>query len=148
MPGLLDIAPTGRTVTVHGTAVTITGVSAAGLAALIGRFAAIRTLLEGGTLDLSPDDLFRMGPEAVAAIVAAGTGAAGDPKAEAVAASLSLSEQAELLDAILEATLPDGLGNLLARLEAAARRVGVAALPGATSPPPSKPSSPKATARR
>jgi hypothetical protein len=47
MVGLIDIAPAAETVDVPGTSVTVHGVSAKGLAHLLGRFPELRKLMTG-----------------------------------------------------------------------------------------------------
>lgn len=115
MAGLLDIAPSSEQVTVRGVTVDVTGVSVSGIAILIGRFPELRTLLSGGELDL--DKLMALGGDIVNAIIAAGTGAPGNRDAEKVAGSLGLEDQAALLTAILNQTMPSGIGPFVKRLE-------------------------------
>lgn len=139
MAGLLDIAGGGETVAVRGQPVAVTGVSARGVAVLLGRFPELRALLTGREVD--PGRLVALGPDVVAAVIAAGTGAPGDEAAEAVADGLSVAEQADLLEAVLRLTLPRGLGPFVARLEALGEQLGVAgpaaATPATSSPAPS-----------
>ncbi len=122
MASLLDIAPAGRAVPVRGTDVAVTGVSAAGLATLLRRFPALLAALSGG--NLSAESLAEAAPEALAAVIAAGTGSPGDAKAEAVAAGLSASEQLDLLSAIISETMPGGVEDFVARLERLANAAG------------------------
>lgn len=122
MASLLDIAPAGRTVPVRGTDVAVTGVSAAGLATLLRRFPTLLAALSGGTL--SAESLAEAAPEALAAVIAAGTGSPGDAKAEAVAATLSASEQLDLLSAIITETMPGGVEDFVRRLESLATAAG------------------------
>lgn len=122
MASLLDIAPAGRSVPIRGTDVAVTGVSAAGLAALLRRFPTLLAALSGGTL--SAESLAEAAPEALAAVIAAGTGSPGDARAEAVAATLSASEQLDLLSAVIEATMPQGIEDFVRRLENLAQKAG------------------------
>ena len=116
MVGLIDIAPSAETVEVQGASVEVLGVSASGLAVLLGRFPDLRKLMTG--LDVETGQLMAIGGEAVAAIIAAGCGYPGDEKAEAVAGKLSLDAQADFLAAILRLTLPKGLGPFVGKLTA------------------------------
>lgn len=118
MASLLDIAPAGRTVTVRGTDVAVAGVSATGLATLLRRFPALLAALSGG--NLSAESLAEAAPEALAAVIAAGTGSPGDARAEAVAGNLSASEQLDLLSAIISETMPGGVEDFVKRLESLA----------------------------
>lgn len=116
MVGLIDIAPAIETIDVQGASVTVHGVSAKGLAHLLGRFPELRKLMTGQ--EVEAEQLLAMGGDAVAAIVAAGCGYPGDETAEAVAGKLSLDAQADLLAAILRLTLPKGVGPFVEKLTA------------------------------
>lgn len=138
MVGLVDIAPVTSTASIRGQDVTVTGISARGIALLLVRFPELRALLTGREVAL--DELLKLGGDVVAAIIATGTGAPGDRAAEAAADNLTLEEQADLIAAIVELTMPRGLGPLVDRLS----RLGLLAASGAsamqatTSPPPSR----------
>jgi len=114
MVGLIDIAPKLETIDVQGTSVAVHGVSARGVAHLLGRFPELRKLMTGQAVET--EQLMTMGGDAVAAIIAAGCGYPGDEKAEAVAERLSIDAQADLLGAILRLTLPVGLGPFVEKL--------------------------------
>mgnify|MGYP007071592357 CR=1 FL=1 len=129
MPSLLDIAPSTATVAVRGVALDVPGIGASGLASLMRRFPAIHDLLTGKGLSLDADALLSTGPEAVAAIIAAGCGNPGDAAHEAAADALPIGDQIEVLAKILEVTLPDGPKNIEARLVGMLRRVGLSQTP-------------------
>lgn len=114
MAGLVDIAAITEKVTIAGTEVEVPGVSAAGVAVLLSRFPELRKLMSG--IEVSAEDLLKVGPDALAAILAAGTGEPGNEKAEAAAARLTLGDQADLLAAILRVTLPGGLDPFVEKL--------------------------------
>ncbi len=116
MPGLKDIAPSFTTVEVKGVAVPVTGVSALGIAYLFNRFPVVRELIGGKDVDLSADALMTLAPEAVAAIIAVGTGAVNDSHAEAVAATLGVGDQVDLLEAIIKETMPNGVAPFVQKL--------------------------------
>lgn len=136
MVSLVDIAPATETVTVRGQAVPVHGVSARGLAVLLGRFPEVRALMAQQQQDITADRLVELIPDAIAAIIAAGTGLPGDSEAEAVAAALPVEEQFDLLEAILRLTMPTGVGPFVARLARLGGALGVAsqapATPGTT----------------
>ncbi len=137
MVGLVDIAPVTSTVPVRGQDITVTGVSARGIAHLLARFPELRALMTGREVAL--DDLLRLGGDVIAAIIAAGTGAPGDADVEKAADNLTLEEQADLLTAIVELTLPRGLGPLVERLSRLGLMAGGASATQATTlQPPSK----------
>ena len=83
MVGLIDIAPKIETVDVQGAPVAVHGISAKGVAHLLGRFPELRMLMTGQ--DVEASQLMAMGGDAVASIISAGCGYPGDEKAEAVA---------------------------------------------------------------
>jgi hypothetical protein len=114
MVGLIDIAPRAETVDVQDTPVAVHGVSAKGVAHLLGRFPELRKLMTGEAVEGS--ELMAMGGEAVAAIIAAGCGYPGDENAEAVAGKLAIDAQADLLSVIIRLTLPAGLGPFVEKL--------------------------------
>ena len=137
MVGLVDIAPVTSTILVRGQDITITGVSARGIALLLARFPELRAVITGR--EVAMDDLLKLGGDVIAAIIAAGTGSPGDDDAERAADNLTLEEQADLLAAIVELTMPRGLGPLVERLSRLGLLAGGAsAMQAATSPLPSK----------
>ena len=125
MASLLDIAPLTETVSVRGTDIPVTGVSAKGIAHIMARFPEVREMMVGR--EVSVDRLIELGGDAVGAIIAAGTGNPGDPDHERIAAGLLLEEQADLLAAILRITLPRGVGPLVEKLTAMGGVLGVEA---------------------
>lgn len=116
MVGLIDLAPSVETVSVHDEAVAVHGISAKGLAYLLGRFPELRKLMTGQEVDA--ERLLAVGGDAVGGIIAAGCGQPGDDQAEAIAANLPIDTQADFLAAILRLTLPKGLGPFVAKLNA------------------------------
>ena len=137
MVGLVDIAPIFSSVTIRGQDITITGVSARGIASLLARFPELRALVTGREVAL--DELLKLGVDVIAAIIVAGTGVPGDVDAEKAADNLTLEEQADLLAAIVELTMPRGLGPLVERLSRLGLLAGgAAAMQDTTSPQPSK----------
>lgn len=143
MPGLLDIASAPARVEVRGVKVDVFGVSAEGVAYLLTNFPEIKALFAGKEVSFDTATLATKAPRAIAAIIAAGTGNAGNADAEAIAASLAVDEQAELLAKIIELTFPRGLGpfvEAVSRLAATASESSDAITkgPATISPSPSK----------
>jgi hypothetical protein len=132
MVGLIDIAPKIETVEVQSTPVTVHGISAKGLAHLLGRFPELRMLMTGQ--EVQTEQLMAMGGDAVAAIIAAGCGYPGEEAAERVASKLSLDAQADLLASILRLTLPMGVGPFVEKLTALGGILEADAAPSATEP--------------
>ena len=118
MASLTDIAPSAKEVKVRGVNVSVTGVSIQGIALLLSRFPALKKVISGMDLKVTPEGLLSTVPEAVAAIIAAGTGHPGDADHEAIAAGLTLGEQVDMLEAIVEATLPGGVGPFVEKAAA------------------------------
>lgn len=118
MVSLTDISPVGKPMPIDATqSVDCFGVSAAGIAMLIGRFPEISDLLMGqAPKDITLARILEVAPGAVAVIIAAGTGAPGDAKAEEVASSFPLELQYNLLEAIVDLTMPSGIGPFIDRL--------------------------------
>ena len=138
MVGLVDIAPITSSVSIRGKDISITGVSARGIASLLARFPELRALMTGREVAL--EDLLKLGGDVIAAIIAAGTGASGDVDAEKAADNLTLEEQADLLAAIVELTLPRGLSPLVEKMSRLGLLAGggTSAMQATTSPQPSK----------
>jgi len=130
MVGLVDLAPRTEAVPIEGAEVAVHGISARGLAYLLGRFPDLRRLMTGQ--DVGVEQLLASGGEAVAAIIAAGCGAPGEERAEAVAGNLSIDIQADLLAAIVRLTLPRGIGPFVAKLTALGGILNVDAAPSDT----------------
>lgn len=114
MAGLLDIAPSATTVEVRGTPVDITGLSASEIARFLRAYPQLRKLFDRVAIGF--DEIVDLAEDAIPKIIASGTGAPGDEKVERFAASLTLAEQAVLIEAIISAGAPDGVGPLVERL--------------------------------
>ena len=140
MTGLLDIAPAVETVEVRGTSVDVYGVSAKGVAHLLGRFPELRALMSG--VEVETDKLMAMAGDAIAPMIAAGCGEPGNKKAENAAAKLAVGDQADLLSAILELTFPKGIGPLVEKLTAMGGLVDIEASPKVQDTNSAKPSQP------
>lgn len=129
MVGLLDIAPPTRTVDVGGASLSVTGVSAQGIAYLIGRFPEVRDMMGGGKdpdakIEFSPERIMSLVPDAIAAVIAAGCGYPNNEEAEKKAASLPAEYQLDLITAIVELTMPKGAGPFFEKLNDVMANVG------------------------
>lgn len=114
-------------VTVRGEKVDVRGLAARDIAQIAGRFDEVRALLTGQNLELTADRLVSLGPDVVAAVIAAGVGGAGDAAHEAVAAALPVSEQLDFLAKILELTFPKGPKDFFTQLAGLAASAGLKA---------------------
>lgn len=122
LASLADLAGVGRDVIVRGHTVTVTGVSARGLAVLFRRFPDLIGAVTGAGLSVSA--LAEMGPDVLAAVIAAGTGSPGDQTAEAVADRLAMSDQLALIEAIMTESFGGDPAGFMKRLESLAVGVG------------------------
>lgn len=122
LASLSDLAGVGRDVTVRGRTVTVTGVSARGLATLFRRFPDLIGAIAGAGLSVSA--LAQMGPDVLAAVIAAGTGSPDDPAAEEVADRLAMSDQLALIEAIMSESFGGDPAGFMKRLESLAAGVG------------------------
>jgi len=139
MVGLIDIAPVTTSVAIRGSHITVSGVSAKGVALLLARFPELRALMTGREVDLA--EILRLGGEVVAAIIAAGTGNPGDAGIEGAVDNLTLEEQADLLLAIIRLTVPNGVGPLVEKLSSLGMTPGAggaSATRGSKLPKPSR----------
>lgn len=128
MVGLLDIAPLSRKVTVGKDEVEVLGVSALGIAKLLSKFPEMRMLMTGTDLEIGPDKMMEMVPDAISAIIAAGCGYPGDETAEAFVERLPAHAQLDLLGPILELTMPKGPKHFFDQLQTAIKVLGVSGL--------------------
>jgi len=137
MAGFADLAPAVGLVRVRGVDLEVRGLRLSDIAALIARFQGLAGALDGGDVVRA---VMEEGEDAIAATIAAG---ARQPVDDVAAADLTAFEQAQLLRAIVELTLPaedTELGNFLAAVRRLADRVELAAAgigsgPGKSSPP-------------
>jgi hypothetical protein len=113
MTTLLDIAPVTRTVKVGNQELTVHGIGAHAIANLLQRFPQLRMLLSGMEVDVA-----KIAPDAGAAIIAAAIGKLGDEKEEQAATTLNLEAQLDILEAVVELTLPSGVGPFARRIAA------------------------------
>ncbi|TIX27303.1 hypothetical protein [Mesorhizobium sp.] len=132
MAGLLDIAALTEKVPVGAAKVEVFGVSAKGVAVLLGRFPELRLLMTGR--EIGPERLMQMGGDVVAAVIAAGIGFPGDEGQEAAAGRLNVEAQADLLAATLRLTFPNGLGPFVEKLTALGAVMGGEAAASAKAP--------------
>jgi hypothetical protein len=116
MVGFLDIAPSTKQVMVGGEAVDVYGVTLKGAVALVRNYPKFMGIFLGG--GVTSEALFASGPDLVAAVIAAGLGYSGKKSLAAAekADQLPLQAQFDLLEAIIEVTMPDGPGPFVKRL--------------------------------
>ncbi|MCW2854369.1 MAG: hypothetical protein JWM84_4033 [Nocardioides sp.] len=138
MTSLLDIAPASEFVDVGGTKIEVFGVSAQAVALLFGRFPELRKLMSGVAVDAEQISAFA--PGAIAGIIAAGVGQAGDETTEAHASRFGIDVQADLLAAIFRLTFPRGIAPFVEKLAGLGASAGVQSptAPGPSSPKPSR----------
>lgn len=147
---LSDIGPLTENVPVgNGEFLAVRGVSASGVLALFLRFPELQSWMTG--TKVSGPTLIGLAPDAIAAIIAAGTGTPGDDGDEKRAAELPVDLQLDIIEVIGRLTFRKGFGPFVERVIALAK-IGSASVKAGTghsmtSPPQSKPSSVPATAK-
>lgn len=104
---LLDILPAAGLVEIGGKKVKVTGIDATVFRDLIARFPPIAAMLVERKADAGA--IMAMGPEIVAAIVAAGCGKLGDAKYEEKAARQPIGVQIDFVAKIIALTSPNGV---------------------------------------
>jgi hypothetical protein len=123
MPSLIDIGDLTETVEIRGKQLEVQGVSAADLVVLLQNFPELRKVMTGLADADVVQSLIAKLPDAVAAIIAIGTGTPGDAKAESQAKRLAVGEQVDLLTRIWRLTFPRGIRDFTEALEALATEV-------------------------
>lgn len=132
MVGLVDIATLTEKVTVGNQSVEVSGITARGVAMLLGRFPDVRAAMSG--IELSADKLMALGPDVVCAVIAAGVGKPGDADTEAQADKLVIEQQVDLLSAILRLTMPGGFGPFAEKLRQLTGALGAGGAASTTEP--------------
>jgi hypothetical protein len=122
---LFDIAPQQKTVSFGAVTIPVPGVSLAGLIAIASRFPEVKSVLGGGSVNLTGADLMEKVPAAATAFVAYGLGHANDEAAEKFITALPIGDQLKLFDAVFDVTIgEDGLSPMLARVNALSDKLG------------------------
>lgn len=116
MVGLADAAPATKKVPIGGgnSHVEVYGISVRGIRYLLNRFPEIRKLLSG--VSVTTEELIDCAPDAVSAIIACGLAKPEDPATEAEVDVLSIDLQMDLLQAIIELTMPQGPASFVKKL--------------------------------
>lgn len=114
---LLDIGnPTIQVPVTEDQSVAVSGISTEGILNLFVRFPELQKYLGGKGVAVA--DLVRVAPEAIAAVIAAGTGAPGDSETEVVARKLPVETQIDILEAIMKLSFRSGFGPFVQRIVA------------------------------
>jgi len=147
MVSLVDIANVKLpTVPVRGQDVDVNGLTADHIAAIMFEMPEIRKIMSMKVADHEiVVALVARLPEAVALIIAAGTGHAGEKPHIDAARGLGIGEQYSLLEGILSATFPQGVKSFMDGVAALVNQSGARGwVPGMKSPEPSSGASPQA----
>jgi len=148
MVSLLDIAPNKKTVTIRGSDLEVSGITADGLVHLLQTFPELQKAFAGVAIEQAElKGLISRFGYTVGEIIAMGVGMQGDPSTIAFAMTqLGLGEQTEIVEKIFELTFPKGPKSFLDALARAADLAGVRGkVPLTKSPAPSPDSSSTAT---
>jgi hypothetical protein len=122
MADLLDIVDTKRTVPIRGKELDICGISFDDFVALIVRFPALQKAFTDG---MNAETIAKAAPEALGAVIAHGTGHGGSAEHERAARRLVIGEQLTIVRAIMDVSLPQGVGPFLDQL----REFGINVVP-------------------
>lgn len=110
MVDITDLSPLGPAVVIDGQKIDVPGVSIFGFAYLQVNYASLIEMIRPDSEQMSiPEFIVKAGEQAIAALIAAGCGKPGDLKAEQIACSLGMQQQADLLLAIFKRSLPRGM---------------------------------------
>lgn len=115
--GLYDISGFGEDVVVDknaGTKLKVKGISAKGVLNLLLRFPDLQIWLSGQSIAIN--DVMAQTPDAIAAIIAAGTGNPGEAEAEEIAGNLPIETQVDIIEAIYRQTFREGFGPFVKRV--------------------------------
>ena len=130
MVSLVDIVPQRKTVRINGgSEVELRGLGLRQIGSLFLRFPELRKLFSASAPALDFEAMAMAAPDAIASIIAE---AAGQPEAaDNIAEAMSLDDCAACMSAVLDLTMPDGLGPFVEKvsrlLDAAAHPSGRAA---------------------
>jgi len=147
MVSLIDIGELRDTVTLRGSVINVQGITAEHIVAAFNKFPEIRMILT----QVAPDrdvisQLVAKFPDAVAALIAAACGMAEDDQAIAMAKTLTIGEQYEVLSKVSKLTFPQGLTSFLDGVQGLLKQSngGLGWAPATTSPGQSNGASPQA----
>lgn len=111
---LTDIVAFKRTIRVGEQSVDVRGLTVTDIATLLDRFPELSGMFDGVAIDTKT--VVSLAQPLAAAIIAAGSGSLGDAEQEQAAALLPVGVQTEFIGAILELTLPNGIGPFVERM--------------------------------
>jgi len=140
MVSLADLVPQSEAVTVRGTELSVSAVTAFGLAALIRDFPDVAKILDGKVA--SPMAFLNEMPQVAVALMAHGLGVADRPQEVAAIARLGAGDQAAILAAVLRLTSPEGIGPFVSLIEALGGKAQAAAASASKAPATTSPSPP------
>lgn len=123
MAGLVDVAIVTETVHIQGEDFQVHGLSFGAIAKLITRFPEFAKVAQGGSFDFA--SLAVLGPEFVAAFLAAGLDPNWVPELEKVVAHLPIDDQMQIFVAILKVSMPRGVGPFVETIAASAKLLGL-----------------------
>ena len=143
--GLYDISGFGEDVPIGGDPpqkIRVKGISAKGILILLMRYPDMQRWLSGQSIAIP--DVMMQTPDAIAAIIAAGTGNPGEGDAEDIASNLPIEIQTDIVEAIYRQTFRSGFGPFVNRVLTLYANAVASGLPGKVpdtkSPPESQPS--------
>ena len=142
MTSLLDIGPLTEEVEIHGTKVTVQGLTAGHLFQLFTEFPDMRKLLDAK--QGNPQEVFMgLAPDLIAKVIAMVTGNPHNKEAEAKVMTMGAGDQLSILLAMQRLSFPDGIGPFVEGVTRLMTSVGSSPKASMTGSPASSNSSTK-----
>jgi len=114
--GILDLRRVTREAETSGGVVVVSAVSMAGIADLLVKHALVRKLFRGEVTnaDFTPETLLGFAPDFAVDCITLGVD--GGPEVREHVASLSVSDQLSLFEAVTSASMPEGIGPFVEKV--------------------------------
>lgn len=125
MVGLLDIAPSNRTVTISAGEIDVPGLTINAVVTIIKKRPELLELLQNGQASLTFDQIMDMGLDVAATFLAAGLGYPGNEEAEQRCKALKPEDAFDLGHAIMEESFPKGPKSFFDKVTKALSAAGV-----------------------
>jgi len=123
MVGLLDIAPSNRSVKTSLGDVSVPGLSLNAIVCIIKRHPQLLEIFQSKEISIGYEKILDLGLDVAASFLAAGLGYAGDEKAEERCKNLRPEDAIDLAEAILEESFPKGPKNFFEKVTKAMEKL-------------------------
>lgn len=132
MVGLLDIAPSNKSVETSFGKVDVPGLTLNALVHVVKRHPKLFDLIQGKTMELAFTEVADLGLDVAASVLAAGLGYPGDEAAEKRCKELKPEDALDLGQAILEESFPNGSKSFFDKVSKAMEKVNLKTQPQGT----------------